>query len=157
MKFQESESQVGKSSQPLQVSGLEFYMSMTDPIADYLTRIRNAKARRHSKVDIPASNILKEITRILHEQGYIRKYTFEDDDLQGTIRVYQKYGADKVSAITGLRRVSRPGYRIYTKVDDIPRVLNGLGLAIVSTPKGIVTDKQARKQRVGGEVLCEIW
>lgn len=132
-------------------------MSMTDPIADYLTRIRNAMARRHSKVDIPASNILKSITQILHEQGYIRNFNFTEDDKQGKIRVYLKYTDDKTSAITGIQRVSRPGFRIYTKVDEIPRVLNGLGVAILSTPKGIVTDKQARKDRVGGEVLCKIW
>ena len=132
-------------------------MSMTDPIADYLTRIRNAMARRHSKVDIPASNMLKAISRILHEQGYIRNFTVIEDDKQGVVRIYLKYGADKASAITGLKRVSRPGFRIYSKVDEIPRVMNGLGVAIVSTPKGILTDKQARKERVGGEVLCEIW
>jgi len=132
-------------------------MSMTDPIADYLTRIRNAMARRHSRVDIPASNILKSITHILHEQGYIRNFNFMEDDKQGKIRVYLKYGADKTSAITGIQRVSRPGFRIYTKVDEIPRVMNGLGVAIMSTPKGILTDKQARKDRVGGEVLCKVW
>ena len=132
-------------------------MSMTDPIADYLTRIRNAMARRHSKVDIPASNMLKAISSILHEQGYIRNFTVIEDDKQGVVRIYLKYGADKASAITGLKRVSRPGFRIYSKVDEIPRVMNGLGVAIVSTPKGILTDKQARKERVGGEVLCEIW
>jgi small subunit ribosomal protein S8 len=132
-------------------------MSMTDPIADYLTRIRNAMARRHSKVDIPASNMLKEISRILHEQGYIRNYTVIEDSKQGMVRVYLKYGADKMSTITGLQRVSRPGYRIYTKANEIPRVLNGLGVAILSTPKGILTDKEARKERVGGEILCKIW
>ena len=132
-------------------------MSMTDPIADFLTQIRNAMGRQHSKVDIPASNIIKEITRILLEQGYIRNYTVIQDGIQGKVRVYLKYGENKKSTIVGLKRISRPGYRIYTKVDAIPRVLNGLGTAILSTPKGILTDRQARKDRVGGEVLCSIW
>lgn len=132
-------------------------MSMTDPIADYLTRIRNAIARRHKKVDIPASNIIKEITRILMEQGYIKSYTEIDDDLQGKVRIYLKYDKEQKSAITGLKRYSRPGYRIYAKADEIPRVLNGLGVTVVTTPKGVLTDKQAKKERVGGEVLCQVW
>ena len=134
-------------------------MSMTDPIADYLTRIRNATQAKHSKVDIPASNMLKKMTRILMEEGYIRNYTLIDDPRhrQGIVRVYLKYIGDRRSAITGLKRVSRPGFRQYTKVDTIPRVLNGLGIAILSTPKGILTDKNARKERVGGEILCHIW
>ncbi len=134
-------------------------MSMTDPIADYLTRIRNATGRRYSKVDIPASNINKEMTRILMEEGYIRNFTTVEDPkyIQGIVRVYLKYGSEKKSAITGLKRVSRPGYRQYTGSDEIPRVLNGLGIAILTTPKGLLTDKSARKQRVGGEVLCFVW
>ena len=132
-------------------------MSITDPIADYLTRIRNAARARHSKVDIPSSNILKEITRILLEEGYIRNYTTINDSKQGILRVYLKYNKDRKSAITGLERVSRPGYRRYTGVDEIPRVLNGLGIAILSTPKGILTDKEARKEKVGGEILCYVW
>lgn len=134
-------------------------MSMTDPIADYLTRIRNATRIRHSKVDIPASNIIKEMTRILMEEGYIRNFTIVDNVKykQGIVRVYLKYNEERKSAITGLKRVSRPGYRQYTKVDNIPRVLNGLGIAILSTPKGILTDRHARRERVGGEVLCHIW
>lgn len=132
-------------------------MSMTDPIADYLTRIRNAIARNHKKVDIPASNMIKEITRILMEQGYIKNYTVIDDNLQGQVRIYLKYDGDQQSAITGLKRYSRPGYRIYAKSDEIPRVLNGLGITIVTTPKGLLTDKQAKKERVGGEVLCQVW
>jgi len=132
-------------------------MSMTDPIADYLTRIRNATRVQHSKVDIPASEIIKEMTRILLEEGYIGNYTVIDDNKQGIVRIYLKYGEDQKSVITGLKRVSRPGYRRYAKVNTIPRVLNGLGIAILSTPRGILTDKQARKEKVGGEILCSIW
>ena len=132
-------------------------MSMTDPIADYLTRIRNASRARHSKVDIPASNLIKEMTRILQEEGYIRNYTTIDSDIQGTVRVYLKYNAEKQSAITGLKRVSRPGFRQYANLSNLPRVLNGLGVAVLSTPKGVLTDKQARAQSVGGEVLCYVW
>jgi len=132
-------------------------MSMTDPIADYLTRIRNATRAKHSKVDIPASNILKEITRILLEEGYIRDFTVIDDKNQGTVRIYLKYGKDQRSAITGIQRLSRPGYRSYASVDNIPRVLNGLGIAILTTPKGLLTGKKARKENVGGEVLCTVW
>ena len=134
-------------------------MSMTDPISDYLTRIRNASRAKHSKVDIPASNITKAMTHILMDEGYIRNYTVVDDQVhtQGLIRIYLKYNKDKVSAITGLRRISRPGHRRYTKVDSIPRVLNGLGIVILSTPSGILTDKKARNERVGGEILCYVW
>jgi small subunit ribosomal protein S8 len=132
-------------------------MSMTDPIADYLTRVRNATRARHSKVDIPASNILKEMTGILLEEGYIQNYTTVDDPKQGIVRIYLKYNKDSKSAITGLKRVSRPGYRRYTGVDRIPRVLNGLGIVMLSTPKGILTGKQAKKENVGGEILCYVW
>jgi small subunit ribosomal protein S8 len=132
-------------------------MSMTDPIADYLTRVRNATRARHSKVDIPASNILKEMTGILLEEGYIQNYTTVDDPKQGIVRIYLKYNKDRKSAITGLKRVSRPGYRRYTGVDRIPRVLNGLGIVMLSTPKGILTGKQAKKENVGGEILCYVW
>jgi len=132
-------------------------MSMTDPIADYLTRIRNATCVNHSKVDIPASNITKEISRILLELGYIRNFTVIEDNKQGIIRIYLKYGNNKKSVITGLKRVSRPGLRKYVGVNDIPRVLNGLGTVILSTPKGIMSDKVARKEKVGGEVICYIW
>ena len=134
-------------------------MTMTDPIADFLTRIRNATRVKHSKVDIPASNMIKELTRILMEEGYIRNFAVVDDqkNTQGIVRVYLKYNSDRKSAITGIKRASRPGYRNYTKVNKIPRVLNGLGIAILSTPKGILTDKNARKERVGGEVLCYVW
>ena len=134
-------------------------MSMTDPIADFLTRIRNATQAKHSKVDIPASNMIKDMTRLLMEEGYIRNYTIIDDPRhrQGIVRVYLKYIGSRKSAISGLKRVSRPGYRQYTKVDKIPRVLNGLGTVILTTPKGVLTDKSARKERVGGEILCHIW
>ena len=132
-------------------------MSMTDPIADYLTRIRNAIARRHKKVDIPASNIIKEISRILLEQGYIKNFTIIEDEVQGKVRIYLKYDNTQRSAITGLKRYSRPGYRIYSKADEFPRVLNGLGISIITTPKGLLTDRQAKRDRVGGEILCQIW
>ena len=134
-------------------------MSMTDPIADYLTRIRNATRAHHSKVDIPASNTIKEMTRILMEEGYIRNFMIVDDvkHKQGIVRVYLKYSGERKCAITGLKRISRPGYRQYAKVEAIPRVLNGLGIAILSTPRGILTDKHARKERVGGEILCFVW
>lgn len=132
-------------------------MSMTDPIADFLTRIRNATRAKHSKVDIPASNIIKDMTRILMEEGFIRNYTVIDDNKQGVVRVYLKYNTDRKPAITGLKRISRPGFRRYANVRSIPRVLNGLGVAVLSTPRGILTDKQARKEHVGGEVLYHVW
>lgn len=132
-------------------------MSMTDPIADFLTRVRNATRARHSKVDVPASNTIKEMTRILVEEGYIRNFTVIEDQKQGVVRIYLKYNSDRNSAISGIKRVSRPGYRRYARVNNLPRVLNGLGIAILSTPKGIVTEKTARKEHVGGEVLCYIW
>lgn len=132
-------------------------MSMTDPIADYLTRIRNAIKAKHSKVDIPGSNLLKAMTQILLDEGYIRNFTTIEDEKQGIIRVYLKYGEERKPAITGLKRISRPGYRRYAKVQEIPRVLNGFGIAILSTPTGIITNKKARKEKVGGEVLCYVW
>lgn len=132
-------------------------MCMVDPIADYLTRIRNAAMARHNKVDIPASKILKAITQILYEEGYILNYTTLEDKKQGILRIYLKYGENKKSVIRGLKRVSSPGLRYYVSVENIPRVLGGLGIAILSTPKGILTDKKARKERVGGEVLCYVW
>lgn len=132
-------------------------MSMNDPIADFLTRIRNAQMAKFSKVDIPASNLLKEMTRIMKEAGYIINYTLIEDQKQGLIRIYLKYGTQKKPAITGLKRVSRPGLRRYVGATDIPRVLNGLGIAVLSTSKGLLTDKQAKKDKVGGEVLCYIW
>ena len=130
----------------------------TDPISDYLTRIRNAQAVGHKVVEIPASNLKKEITKVLHEQGYIRKYKFLDEGPQGSIKIALKYDkATKRPAITKLERISRPGLRKYAKVKSMPRVLNGLGIAIVTTPKGVMTAKNAQTQEVGGEVLCYIY
>lgn len=129
-----------------------------DPVADYLTRIRNAVAASHRVVEIPASNLKKEITKILFDQGYILSYKFIDDNKQGTIKIalkYDKYNNDPV--IKQLQRISKPGLRKYSPKDELPRILNGLGIAIVSTSKGVMTDKQARKEQVGGEVLCYIY
>ena len=131
-------------------------MQITDPIADMLTRIRNANAARHDTVDVPASNLKKAIAEILTEEGYIKSYQVVEDGAQGTIKIALKYqGKEKV--ITGLRRVSKPGLRKYSSVEDMPKVMKGLGVAIVSTSKGVMTDKEARKENVGGEVLAFIW
>jgi small subunit ribosomal protein S8 len=128
---------------------------MTDPIADYLTRIRNAIMAKHKVVEIPASNLKKDITKILHEQGYILNYKFIDDKIQGIIKIALKYNSEtKLPAIKSIKRISRPGLRKYAGKDNIPRVLNGLGIAILSTSKGVMTDKEARKQSIGGEILC---
>jgi small subunit ribosomal protein S8 len=131
---------------------------VTDPISDFLTRIRNAQMARHRIVEIPASNVKKRITEILYEKGYILKYKFEDDNKQGLIKIALKYDAQtKEPAIRSLERISRPGLRQYAKPTDIRRVQNGLGVAIVSTSKGVMTDKEARTQNVGGEVMCNIY
>ncbi len=131
---------------------------MTDPIADYLTRIRNAVMAGHKVVEIPASNLKKEMTKILKDKGYILSYKFVDDDKQGIIKVALKYHPrSKVPAIKKLQRVSKPGLRKYAGADELPRVLNGLGIAILSTSKGVITDKEARKLNVGGEVLCYVY
>ena len=132
-------------------------MVVTDPIADMLTRIRNASSYHHESVDIPASNAKKTIAEILLSEGYIKNLQFIDDGSQGIIRITLKYGQNKESAITGLRRVSKPGLRVYAGVEDMPKVLKGLGIAIISTSKGIVTDKKARNLHVGGEVLAFVW
>ena len=132
-------------------------MHITDPIADMLTRIRNANSAKHETVDIPASNMKKAIAQILLDEGYIASYKFIEDEKQGVIRVTLKYGENKSQVITGLRRVSKPGLRIYSNVEDMPKVMKGLGIAIVSTSKGIMTDREARKQNVGGEVLAFVW
>ena len=132
-------------------------MNVTDPIADLLTRIRNASSAKHDTVDIPASNMKKAISRILLDEGYIRAMHVSDNNKQGMIRLTLKYGEGRRPAITGLRRVSKPGLRIYTSCEEMPKVLKGLGIAIVSTPKGVMTDKQARKENVGGEVLAFVW
>ena len=132
-------------------------MHITDPIADMLTRIRNANSAKHETVDIPASNMKKAIAQILLDEGYIASYKIIEDEKQGVIRVTLKYGVNKAQVITGLRRVSKPGLRIYSNVEDMPKVMKGLGIAIISTSKGIMTDKEARKQNVGGEVLAFVW
>lgn len=134
-------------------------MQITDTIADLLTRIRNASTAKHETVDVPASNMKKAIVQILVDEGYVKSYTVIDDksNSQGTIRIVLKYGAGKQPAITGLKRVSKPGLRVYTNVEDMPKVLKGLGIAILSTSKGIMTDKKARVENVGGEVLAYIW
>jgi small subunit ribosomal protein S8 len=132
-------------------------MSMTDPIADFLTRVRNASTARHNKVDAPASKLIKELSRILVEEGYIRSYTVIENPKQDIVRIYLKYDQNQKNAISGLTRISRPGIRRYVDVQKIPRVLNGLGTAIISTPKGLLTDKKAKKERVGGEVICHVW
>lgn len=130
---------------------------MTDPIADLLTRVRNASQAGHRKVDIPSSRMKREIARILKEHGFIHNYAYVDDNRQGYLRLYLKYNENEESAIQGLQRQSRPGLRRYVGKGDIPRVLNGLGVAILSTSKGILTDREARTQGVGGEVICSIW
>ena len=132
-------------------------MQITDPIADLLTRIRNANSAKHETVDVPASNMKKAITQILLDEGYIKGYTVTEDGKQGIITITLKYGPNKSYVIKGLRRVSKPGVRIYTNCEDMPQVLKGLGTAIISTSKGVMTDKQAKKENVGGEVLAFIW
>ena len=131
-------------------------MHITDPIADMLTRIRNANSARHDTVDVPASNMKKSIAQILLDEGYIKSYQIVDDGTQGVIHITLKYN-DKDKVITGLRRVSKPGLRVYVGADELPRVLRGLGIAIVSTSKGVMTDKAARAAHVGGEVLAFVW
>ena len=131
---------------------------MTDPIADYLTRLRNAIKASHRIVEIPASNIKKEITKVLHDKGYIQNYKFEENVPQGTIKIALKFNpTTKLNAIVSLERVSKPGLRKYSGATEIPRVKNGLGVAVVSTSKGVMTDKEARVQNVGGEVLCYVY
>jgi small subunit ribosomal protein S8 len=131
---------------------------MTDPIADYLTRVRNAIKAKHRIVEIPASNLKKEITKVLHDKGYIQNYKFDDNAVQGTIKIALKYNPqDKQSAIVKLERISKPGLRKYVNAEELPRVLNGLGIAILSTSKGVITDKEARQYNVGGEVLCYVY
>ena len=132
-------------------------MTMTDPIADMLTRIRNANTVGHATVEIPASKMKKAIAEILKEEGYIRGYEVIEDGKQGIIKVSMKYGPDKTKVISGIKKISKPGLKKYAKAGDVPRVLGGLGIAIVSTNKGVVTDKEARKLNVGGEVLAFVW
>ncbi len=132
-------------------------MTMTDPVADMLTRIRNANTVGHATVDIPASRMKKSIAEILVKEGYIKGYNIIEDGKQGIIRVQMKYGADKEKVISGLKKISKPGLKVYAKSDEVPRVLGGLGIAIISTSNGIVSDKEARKLGVGGEVICYVW
>ena len=132
-------------------------MQITDPIADMLTRIRNAGAARHATVDVPASKMKKAIAQILLDEGYIKAYEIVEDGVQGTIKITLKYTANREKAISGLRRVSKPGLRVYAGADELPRVLKGLGIAIVSTSKGVMTDKKARELHIGGEVLAFVW
>lgn len=132
-------------------------MQITDTVADLLTRIRNANSAKHDTVEIPASNMKKAIVQILVDEGYVKSYSVTEDGKQGVIKVVLKYGAGKTPVISGLRRVSKPGLRIYTNVEDMPKVMKGLGIAIISTSKGIMTDRQARKENVGGEVLAFVW
>ena len=132
-------------------------MSMTDPIADLLTRIRNACHARHKRVDIPASGLKREIARVLAEERFIDNFAYYDDGKQGQLRLYLRYSEDSVSVIRGLRRISKPGLRNYAAKDGLPRILRGLGIAIISTSKGVMTDRDARRAGVGGEVLCSVW
>lgn len=132
-------------------------MQITDSIADMLTRIRNANSAKHETVKVPASNMKKAIAQILVDEGYIKSYKVEDDGKQGMIEITLKYGANKSQVITGLRRVSKPGLRMYTSCEDMPKVMKGLGIAILSTSKGVMTDRDARKANVGGEILAFVW
>ena len=132
-------------------------MQITDTVADMLTRIRNASSAKHDSVDIPASNVKKAIAQILLDEGYISAFQVIEDGKQGVIHITLKYGPNKTQVISGIRRVSKPGLRIYTNVEDMPKVMKGLGVAILSTSKGIITDKQARLDNVGGEILAYVW
>lgn len=130
---------------------------MTDPIADMLTRIRNGSNAKHDSVDVPASNVKKELAKILLDEGFVKSYDVIEDGKQGIIRVDLKYGTQNQKVISGIKRISKPGLRVYVKADEVPRVLGGLGIAVISTSKGIMTDKIARKEGVGGEVVCYVW
>ena len=132
-------------------------MVMTDPIADYLTRIRNANMAKHNSVEVPASNIKISISEILKREGFIRDYEVTDDNKQGMIKIFLKYGPDGERVISGLKRISKPGLRNYVSAENLPKVLNGLGIAIVSTSAGVITDKEARQKDVGGEVIAYVW
>ncbi|SEM76147.1 SSU ribosomal protein S8P [Ligilactobacillus sp. WC1T17] len=132
-------------------------MAMTDPIADFLTRIRNANMAKHESVEVPASKMKHDIAEILKNEGFIRDVEYIDDDKQGIIRVFLKYGKNNERVISGLRRISKPGLRSYVKADAVPKVLNGLGIAILSTSEGVMTDKDARAKKIGGEVIAYIW
>ncbi|SIS61261.1 30S ribosomal protein S8 [Salimicrobium flavidum] len=132
-------------------------MTMTDPIADMLTRIRNANMVRHEKLELPASNLKREIADILKREGFIRDYEQVEDGKQGVLRLFMKYSQKEEKVISGIKKISKPGLRVYVQADEVPRVLNGLGIAVVSTSKGVLTDKEAREQAIGGEVLAYVW
>lgn len=132
-------------------------MTMTDPIADMLTRIRNANMVRHEKLEVPASNMKKDIAEILKREGFIRDVEYIEDNKQGIIRIFLKYGQNNERVITGLKRISKPGLRVYARTNEVPRVLNGLGIALVSTSQGLLTDKEARAKQVGGEIIAYVW
>ncbi|KXH80803.1 MULTISPECIES: 30S ribosomal protein S8 [unclassified Sporosarcina] len=132
-------------------------MTMSDPIADMLTRIRNANMVRHEKLEVPASNMKKQIAEILKREGFVRDVEYVEDSKQGIIRIFLKYGQNNERVITGLKRISKPGLRVYAKTNEVPKVLNGLGIALVSTSHGVLTDKEARAKQVGGEVVAYVW
>jgi len=132
-------------------------MTMTDPIADMLTRIRNANMAQKETVDVPASRVKKSIAGILTEEGYIEGFDVVEDDVQGTIKIKMKYGSSKEKVISGIKKISKPGLKVYAKAEDVPRVLGGLGIAIISTSKGVISDKEARRLGIGGEVICYVW
>lgn len=132
-------------------------MTMSDPVADMLTRIRNANMVRHEKLEVPASNMKREIAEILKREGFVRDVEFVKDNKQGIIRIFLKYGQNNERVITGLKRISKPGLRVYAKTNEVPKVLNGLGIALVSTSNGVLTDKEARAKQVGGEVVAYVW
>ena len=132
-------------------------MVMTDPIADFLTRIRNANMAKHESLEVPSSKIKRDIAEILKNEGFVRDVEYIDDDKQGIIRVFLKYGKGNERVISGIRRISKPGLRSYVKADAVPKVLNGLGIAILSTSEGVITDKEARAKKIGGEVIAYIW
>lgn len=132
-------------------------MTMSDPVADMLTRIRNANMVRHEKLEVPASNMKKEIAEILKREGFVREVEYVKDSKQGVIRIFLKYGQENERVITGLKRISKPGLRVYAKSSEVPKVLNGLGIALVSTSHGLLTDKEARAKQVGGEVVAYVW
>lgn len=132
-------------------------MVMTDPIADMLTRIRNAAAAQHNSVDVPASNLKKAIAELLREEGYIRDFEIVENNNQGVLRIFLKYGPNRAQVIHGIKRISKPGLRMYCRKNEIPRVLGGLGIALISTSQGLITDQKARELRLGGEVICYVW
>ncbi|MBE9503346.1 MAG: 30S ribosomal protein S8 [Proteobacteria bacterium] len=132
-------------------------MGMTDPIADMLTRIRNASMAKLGKVEMPASNLKSNIARVLKDEGYIRGYKVQKDNKQGLLKITLKYNEQKESVIDGIQRVSRPGSRVYVRGDRVPKIINGYGIAIISTSKGLMVDREARKEKIGGEILCKIW